>query len=219
MMRCILLMCILFCGSWSTKAQTEISGVRVEAGSRNIVVFLNGSPVAGPASSCFIANLGSGYYRVEVYDVDHLQKYQSWERGKKIYNKEIFYDGKSCKNIELYEGASADVGRPPFGPICGNRKAIAMSPELFESFYKTVESESFDDGKLKLIELTLAQSWFSSRQCCRLSELLSFDDNKVKFMKLVYPKVVDQEAFFQVVNTLTFSTSKQIINDYILGRK
>lgn len=219
MMRYVLLICFLFCGSWYAKAQSEINGVRIEAGSHNVVVFLNGSPVAGPASSCFIANLNSGYYRVEVYDVDHLPKYQSWERGKKIYNKEVFYDGKSCKSIELYGGTSTDLGRPPFGHINGDRKAFAMSPELFESFYKNVKSESFNDGKLKLIELAVAQSWFSSKQCCRLSELLSFDDDKVKFMKLVYPKVVDQEGFFQVINTLSFSTSKQIVYDYILGRK
>ena len=50
-------------------------------------------------------------------------------------------------------------------------------------------------------------------------ELLSFDDNKVKFIKLVYPKVVDQEGFFQVINTLTFSANKQIVYDYILERK
>lgn len=219
MIRCIFLMCFLVCGSWYTKAQSEINGVRIEAGTHNIVVFLNGSPVAGPASSCFIANLRSGYYQVEVYDVDHLQKHQRWERGKKIYNKDIYYDGKSCKNIELYDGISTDVSRPPFGHINGDRKAFAMSPGLFERFYKDVKSESFDDGKLKLIELALAKSWFSSEQCCRLSELLSFDDNKVKFIKLVYPKVVDQEGFFQVINTLTFSANKQIVYDYILERK
>ena len=39
----------------------------------------------------------------------------------------------------------------------------------------------------------------------------------MEIMKIMYPRIVDKEAFFTVINTLTFSSSKEKMKDFIIG--
>ena len=50
-----------------------------------------------------------------------------------------------------------------------------------------------------------------------LSLIHIFDDDRMEIMKIMYPRIVDKEAFFTVINTLTFSSSKEKMKDFIIG--
>ena len=43
----------------------------------------------------------------------------------------------------------------------------------------------------------------------------TFDNERLKIMKMMYPNIVDKEAFFTVIGILTFSSNKTKMNDFI----
>ena len=70
---------------------------------------------------------------------------------------------------------------------------------------------------MEMIKTALAGSDFTSGQCLELTRLYTFDDDRMEIMKIMYPRIVDKEAFFTVINTLTFSSSKEKMKDFIIG--
>ena len=80
-----------------------------------------------------------------------------------------------------------------------------------------MKNEPFKDDRMKLLNVALAGSDFTSAQCLQLTKLYTFDDDRMEIMKIMYPRIVDKEAFFTVINTLTFSSSKEKMKDFIIG--
>ena len=68
-----------------------------------------------------------------------------------------------------------------------------------------------------VLKAALAGSDFTSAQCLQLTKLYTFDDDRMEIMQIMNPRIVDKEAFFTVINTLTFSSSKEKMKDFIIG--
>jgi hypothetical protein len=124
--------------------------------------------------------------------------------------KEIWVDGRD--NIRPERPGRPDQGenRPGYGY---NR---VMNDQLFQTFYKEMKNEPFKDDRMKLLNAALAGSDFTSAQCLQLTKLYTFDDDRMEIMKIMYPRIVDKEAFFTVINTLTFSSSKEKMKDFMI---
>ena len=95
--------------SVSVCAQTP-SGIHIEAGTRKVVIFLNGNQMSIPTQSCFIANLATGKYLLQVYDASILYSGRRISSAKPLHRQIINYRaGKSVKvNI-------ADLNMPNYG--------------------------------------------------------------------------------------------------------
>ena len=65
MRKIVINFCILL-AALSLKAQT-VSGIRIDGGDTPILVYFGGNQMCLPTTTCFVANLKSGYYTVEVY--------------------------------------------------------------------------------------------------------------------------------------------------------
>ena len=65
MRKIVISFCILL-AALSLKAQT-VSGIRIDGGDTPILVYFGGNQMCLPTTTCFVANLKSGYYTVEVY--------------------------------------------------------------------------------------------------------------------------------------------------------
>lgn len=76
---------------------------------------------------------------------------------------------------------------------------------------------TFKDDRMKLLNAALAGSDFTSAMSPTGAKLYTFDDDRMEIMKIMYPRIVDKEAFFTVINTLTFSSSKEKMKDFIIG--
>ena len=124
--------------------------------------------------------------------------------------KDIFVDDRH---------ANVRPGRPGQGEHRPNydRHDRVMNDQLFQTFYKEMKNEPFKDDRMKLLNAALAGSDFTSAQCLQLTKLYTFDDDRMEIMKIMYPRIVDKEAFFTVINTLTFSSSKEKMKDFIIG--
>ena len=214
-----LFFCILF-AALSLQAQS-VNGIRIDGGNTPILVYLGGNQICLPTTTCFIANLNPGHYTVEVFATRFTRAGERVWKGEKLYKDLVYFDGRGVTEIWV-DGRDnmrpERPGRPEQGehrPGYGYNRV--MNDQLFQTFYKEMKNEPFKDDRMKLLNAALAGSDFTSAQCLQLTKLYTFDDDRMEIMKIMYPRIVDKEAFFTVINTLTFSSSKEKMKDFIIG--
>ena len=219
MRKIIISFCILF-AALSLQAQS-VNGIRIDGGNTPILVYLGGNQICLPTTSCFIANLNPGHYTVEVFATRFTRAGERVWKGEKLYKDLVYFDGRGVTEIWV-DGRDnmrpERPGRPEQGehrPGYGYNRV--MNDQLFQTFYKEMKNEPFKDDRMKLLNAALAGSDFTSAQCLQLTKLYTFDDDRMEIMKIMYPQIVDKEAFFTVINTLTFSSSKEKMKDFIIG--
>ena len=219
MRKIIISFCILF-AALSLQAQS-VNGIRIDGGNTPILVYLGGNQICLPTTTCFIANLNPGHYTVEVFATRFTRAGERVWKGEKLYKDLVYFDGRGVTEIWV-DGRDnmrpERPGRPEQGehrPGYGYNRV--MNDQLFQTFYKEMKNEPFKDDRMKLLNAALAGSDFTSAQCLQLTKLYTFDDDRMEIMKIMYPRIVDKEAFFTVINTLTFSSSKETMKDFIIG--
>lgn len=219
MRKIIISFCILF-AALSLQAQS-VKGIRIDGGNTPILVYLGGNQICLPTTTCFIANLNPGHYTVEVFATRFTRAGERVWKGEKLYKDFVYFDGRGVKEIWV-DGRDnmrpERPGRPDQGehrPGYGYNRV--MNDQLFQTFYKEMKNEPFKDDRMKLLNAALAGSDFTSAQCLQLTKLYTFDDDRMEIMKIMYPRIVDKEAFFTVINTLTFSSSKEKMRDFMIG--
>ena len=219
MRKIIISFCILF-AALSLQAQS-VNGIRIDGGNTPILVYLGGNQICLPTTTCFIANLNPGHYTVEVFATRFTRAGERVWKGEKLYKDLVYVDGRGVTEIWV-DGRDnmrpERPGRPEQGehrPGYGYNRV--MNDQLFQTFYKEMKNEPFKDDRMKLLNAALAGSDFTSAQCLQLTKLYTFDDDRMEIMKIMYPRIVDKEAFFTVINTLTFSSSKEKMKDFIIG--
>ena len=219
MRKIIISFCILF-AALSLQAQS-VNGIRIDGGNTPILVYLGGNQICLPTTTCFIANLNPGHYTVEVFATRFTRAGERVWKGEKLYKDFVYFDGRGVK--EIWVDGRDNIrperpGRPDKGehrPGYGHNRV--MNDQLFQTFYKEMKNEPFKDDRMKLLNAALAGSDFTSAQCLQLTKLYTFDDDRMEIMKIMYPRIVDKEAFFTVINTLTFSSSKEKMKDFMIG--
>lgn len=219
MRKIIISFCILF-AALSLQAQS-VNGIRIDGGNTPILVYLGGNQISLPTTTCFIANLNPGHYTVEVFASRFTRAGERVWKGEKLYEDLVYFDGRGV--TEIWVDGRDNIrperpGRPDQGehrPGYGYNRV--MNDQLFQTFYKEMKNEPFKDDRMKLLNAALAGSDFTSAQCLQLTKLYTFDDDRMEIMKIMYPRIVDKEAFFTVINTLTFSSSKEKMKDFIIG--
>ena len=219
MRKIIISFCILF-AALSLQAQS-VNGIRIDGGNTPILVYLGGNQICLPTTTCFIANLNPGHYTVEVFATRFTRAGERVWKGEKLYKDLVYFDGRGVTEIWV-DGRDnmrpERPGRPEQGehrPGYGYNRV--MNDQLFQTFHKEIKNEPFKDDRMKLLNAALAGSDFTSAQCLQLTKLYTFDDDRMEIMKIMYPRIVDKEAFFTVINTLTFSSSKEKMKDFIIG--
>ena len=219
MRKIIISFCILF-AALSLQAQS-VNGIRIDGGNTPILVYLGGNQICLPTTTCFIANLNPGHYTVEVFATRFTRAGERVWKGEKLYKDFVYFDGRGVK--EIWVDGRDNIrperpGRPDQGehrPGYGHNRV--MNDQLFQTFYKEMKTEPLKDDSMKVLSAALAGSDFTSAQCLQLTKLYTFDDDRMEIMKIMYPRIVDKEAFFTVINTLTFSSSKEKMKDFMIG--
>lgn len=219
MRRIIITFCILF-AALSLKAQS-LSGIRIDGGNTPILVYFGGNQMCLPTTTCFVANLRSGYYTVEVYATRFTRPGERVWKGERLYNERIYFDGNGVKEIMVDDRNGIRPDNRPGCPGQGGHRPDyghydrVMDNRLFQTFLNNVKKEPFKDDRIALINTALASSDFTSGQCLQLTKLYTFDDDRMEIMKMMYPRIVDKEAFFTVISTLTFSSNKDKMNEFV----
>ena len=219
-MRKIIISFYILLAALSLKAQS-ISGIRIDGGNTPILVYFGGNQMCMPTTTCFVANLKSGYYTVEVYSTRFSRPGERVWKGERLYKDNVYFNGIGVTEI-VVDGrdeirSDNRPGRPGHG---GHRPDYdqydrVMNSQLFNTFLNSVKKVSFKDDRMTLINTALASSDFTSGQCLQLTKLYTFDDDRMEIMKMMYPRIVNKEAFFTVIATLTFSSNKDEMNEFV----
>ncbi len=199
-------------------AAAPIKGFRIEAG-QSVIVYVDGVQVCTATTSCFVANLPVGYYKVEVYAVDPGRRGADGNRrGNLLFSERIHFSGRNIHDITI---SGRNDHRPDHRPDDDSMDYYpsdsyhVMSPSVFAQFLRSLKDTPFDSERTKLIDTVMVTSFFTTDQCRAITDLYTFDSERLKFMKLIYPKIVDKANFFTVIETLTFSSSKDDMNKFV----
>ena len=214
MRKIIISFCILL-AALSLKAQ-PVSGIRIDGGDTPILVYFGGRQMCYPTTTCFVANLKPGNYTIEVYASRPTRPGERVWKGERLYNDRVYFNGNEVKDIIVEERGDIRPSRPgrPGNGQGGHRPDYNRYDRVMK-FFDSVKNEPFEKDRMGLITTALANSDFTSEQCLQLVKFYTFDNERLKIMKMMYPNIVDKEAFFTVIGTLTFSSNKTKMNDFI----
>lgn len=219
MRKIIISFCILF-AALSLQAQS-VNGIRIDGGNTPILVYLGGNQISLPTTTCFVANLKSGYYTVEVYATRFTRPGERVWKGERLYNERVYFKGNSVMEIMVNGRDEMRPDNRPGRPEHGGHRPVydrydrVMNKQLFQAFFDNVKNEPFEKDRIALINAALASSDFTDDQCLQLVKFYAFDNERMKIMKMIYPRIVDKEAFFMVINSLTFSSNKKKMYDFV----
>ena len=85
----------------------------------------------------------------------------------------------------------------------------------FARFLNDVKSKTFDSDRTDFIEKATRSTGFTSEQCCRLIKLYSFDDDRTKVLKILYPSVVDKDNFSAAIDGLDFLSNQDTVKNFV----
>ena len=94
----------------------------------------------------------------------------------------------------------------------------AMRENDFSLVYKIVKNTSFDKNKIDIIRVACIGSNFSSKQCARLLSLLSFEDNKIKALEIIAPKLIDLDNYNKILREFSFSSNRNKAEKILMRR-
>lgn len=90
-----------------------------------------------------------------------------------------------------------------------------MDDNSFKQLRNTVSKSVFDVDKIEVAKSALAKNYITSAQAKELLSLINFESNRLTLAKFCYDKTLDQQNYFTVYDTFTFSSSVNELSDYI----
>lgn len=78
-----------------------------------------------------------------------------------------------------------------------------------------MENESFADNKMLLAKQALVSRYISVEQIKQLAPQFSHESDLLEFIEMAYPRTLDQENFYTLNEILTFSSSKDKLDEII----
>jgi len=94
------------------------------------------------------------------------------------------------------------------GATCDHRKIAAVMQE-----------EAFEDDRMSVAEQAIADRCLSVAQIKDLAALFTFEENRLNFVKSVYPRTTDPENFYELNSSFTFSDSKEELNRFLKSQR
>ena len=91
------------------------------------------------------------------------------------------------------------------------RRPRAMHKKDFKMMCEVVDDASFHEKKIGIIKVACISSYFNSKQCAKLLSLISFDDAKLKALKVLAPRLIidtDVTEVTDIVKQFSFSSNK-----------
>ena len=87
----------------------------------------------------------------------------------------------------------------------------AMHKKDFKMMCEVIDDASFHEKKIGVIKVACISSYFNSKQCAKLLSKISFDDAKLKALKVLAPRLIidtDVTDVTDIVKQFSFSSNK-----------
>lgn len=90
-----------------------------------------------------------------------------------------------------------------------------MSESEFDELCNNIKSEGFESDKIYVIQLAAKYNRFTVAQLIKLIDLMSFSNDRIEVVKIVYPNVVDKYNSYLIINSFTHSSDKERVKNII----
>lgn len=212
-MKRILLTIVLVICAVSAQAD-RLRGIRINSFGGPVIVFFGANQVCPPSTTCFVANLKSGFYTVEVYESRFRIDNQPEWRGRLLYRERIYFNGLGIVDVEIpqsYDNGDYDRRREH-----DHRRHIRdgyfyrpMSSEVFDDLVRSLKREVGDSNKTDVLRTVCGMNYFTVGQCRQIMELYSFDEGKMSAFKMMYPRILDKSEVFTLASCFSFLSNKE----------
>jgi len=118
----------------------------------------------------------------------------------------LYYQANFSQYLEVTQDSSS-IGQSTYqtNPPGYN----LMSPYKFNAFLSQLDSESFSEDKLNLLKVVASNNYFTVEQLSAIMDRFPMDEDKIKAVEILYPRVIDPENSYLLLNKVTFSKSKE----------
>ena len=100
-------------------------------------------------------------------------------------------------------------------------KHKAMNPHDFENLYKKVKNKAFKDDQMELLSVGVVNNYFTCKQTARLMSIFTWDDEKMKVLRMISNRIVDRENGKEIIKTqpqyLSLNEMYLVANSYPKG--
>jgi hypothetical protein len=99
---------------------------------------------------------------------------------------------------------AVDPPPPPGPPV-----AAPMEPPTFATLIQHLKGESFSKGQLRVLREAARDHWFLVAQVADVLPLFTFENDRLKALEAVAPRILDRDNGFQLYVLFEFSGSKR----------
>lgn len=165
-------------------------------------------------------NIQKGMSKQEVIKLLGEPKFRRFDRDldEWEYSKCLSRNGYTTIIVNFEDGkvvamdSFATYDNPPVQSVTVAPNEVIVSPPHtiytkgmpeveFQRFYNKVKSRPFKDDQFEMIELGSNNS-LSCNQCARLMSIYTFDDDKMRVLRLFAPRIADRENYEEILNVL-----------------
>lgn len=83
-----------------------------------------------------------------------------------------------------------------------------MSPRHFSHLLAAVYAQPFSNSRLQVVLVAAQHNYFTSAQARRLVGAMTFSNDRVNAAVALYPQVIDQGNFFEVMGAFRFQSAR-----------
>lgn len=105
------------------------------------------------------------------------------------------------------------VNRP--GP--GGGRVMPITEAAYRDLRRAIERESFGHERLRVLETAAPSKWFLVSQVKDLLTTLDFPRERLRAIRILKPRMLDAENFYQLYDSFTFSTDKAELKKILEG--
>ena len=83
-----------------------------------------------------------------------------------------------------------------------------MNASRFQILLSDLEDESFEEERVTIVKVAAQSNYFDVAQGKQIMEVFDFSDGKLAVLKIIYPKIIDTDNSFQLINSFEFGDDK-----------
>lgn len=238
-MKRILVLLMLLLGLGDVMAQNRECVLKISLSDDSpLTLTINGRRYEKHGRSLTIADLPPGRHRLQVYAYTPYER-NSGGRANLVYSgsirlergtyNEAIVDGYRSRlrmtsqpledNVVTYDDNDRDNRDRDRDRRNDRYDRNRLSAQDVSDLKTRVDDRITDTDKLTLIKSVLNGRSYNSAQVGEMMRWLSFDSSKLDLAKAAYSGAVDKQDYWKLESELSFSSSKDELNEYISSSK
>ena len=96
-----------------------------------------------------------------------------------------------------------------------NPDVVPMNEVSFQQLKESVKYEPLSSNRIFLIESASVKNHFVVHQLIEILDLLSFSEERVRAVEVIYPWIIDKNNSLLIFGSMTFSSEKEAVKKII----